>query len=221
MHAVPRSTPRRIGGADGCRQGWTVASDSGVIVASSLSDMDFDVLGVDMPIGLPESWHRRADDCARAFLPASRRSSVFPTLPRPLLGEGSYAEANAASKARYDRGVSIQSWSLAPKIRELDLLARSPVATALVEIHPECSFWAMTGELLPPKRTRAGLDARRRAIEAWYEGEVPDRLPGAAADDIVDAVAVLWSARRFAAGEHLVLGDGSTDGCGLPMRIVV
>jgi predicted RNase H-like nuclease len=215
--------PLRIGGADGCRQGWTVATDRGVIAVSSLQDSAFalDILGVDMPIGLPDSWRRRADDAARAFLPPSRRSSVFPTLPRSLLGERSYAAANAASKARYGRGVSIQSWSLAPTMRELDTLARTPGVPTLLEIHPECSFWAMTGELLPPKRTRPGVDARRRAIETWYEGDVPDRLPGAAADDILDAVAVLWSARRFVAGEHVVLGDGSTDRHGLPMRIVV
>jgi len=218
---VSPSTLRRIAGADGCPKGWTVASDSGIVVTSSLPHRDFDILGIDMPIGLPDSWGRCADDQARAFLPAARRSSVFPTLPRPLLGERSYAAANAASKLRYGRGVSIQSWSLAPKIRDLDVLARTPGAPTLLEIHPECSFWAMTGELLPPKRTRAGVDARRRAIESWYEGEVPDRLPGAAADDIVDAVAVLWSARRFAAGEHLVLGDGSADRFGVPMRIVV
>jgi hypothetical protein len=37
---------------------------------------------------------------------------------------------------------------------------------------------------------------------------------------VLDACAVLWSAERFARGDHVTLGDGSVDALGLPMRIL-
>ena len=73
---------------------------------------------------------------------------------------------------------------------------------------------------LPSKHTADGIE-RRRALLLPRFGPVVDARPrGAAADDVLDAYAVLWSAERFARGEHLTLGDGSVDELGLPMRIV-
>ena len=60
---------RRVAGVDGCRTGWVVASLDGCRVVERLDDSagDFDVIGVDMPIGLPVTGPRRCDVDARKF----------------------------------------------------------------------------------------------------------------------------------------------------------
>jgi predicted RNase H-like nuclease len=46
-------------------------------------------------------------------------------------------------------------------------------------------------------------------------------LPGAASDDILDAVAAMWSARRAALGTAKKFGSGELDPLGRPMFIHV
>jgi predicted RNase H-like nuclease len=76
------------------------------------------------------------------------------------------------------------------------------------------------------KRNRAGRAERRRLIS----GEWPEALERREAsldrkscnlDDLYDAFAALWSARRMASGVAPQLPENPpTDACGLPMRIV-
>src|SRR5262249_36103904 len=145
---------------------------------------------------------------------------VFPTPPRPLVHNIDYAEANAASRARYDRGLPRQTFHLFPKIREIDAIIDAGSQERVAEIHPECSFRALTGEVLPPKRTLEGRQRRLEALEAVFGG-IDTGQRGARPDDVLDAYAVLWSALRHRRGEAVTLGDGAKDGRGLVMRIVV
>ena len=214
-------------GIDGCPGGWVRAKRTGVHVVGTLAEVftaldDSTTIGIDMPIGLPTSGVRASDRFAREFL-KGRASTIFSTPPRDLIAFTDYAEANVASKERHGRGISKQAFHLFARIRELDALMSPVLAGRVVEVHPECSFREMTGDLLPSKHTPVGLDRRRRLIHELF-GEVPDRLRGAKPDDILDAYAVLWTAERFARGEHRTLGpvDGEErDGRGLVMRIVV
>ena len=173
---------------------------------------------------MPRQWGREADRQARHLLGRPRASSVFPTPPRSLLSATTYATANQRSKSELGQGLTRQTYHLFGRIREVDRLVTSLAGAVpgdrLVEIHPECSFRVMAGAPLPSKHTADGID-RRRALLLPRFGPVVDARPtGAAADDVLDAYAVLWSAERFARGEHLTLGDGSVDELGLPMRIV-
>jgi predicted RNase H-like nuclease len=218
----------KVLGADGCRGGWVVASHHGVDVLARLDTVVADatvvVIGVDMPIGLPSRWGREADRQARRLLGRPRASSVFPTPPRSLLTTTTYAMANQRSWSELGQGLTRQTFHLFERIREVDRLATAlaiaQAADRLVEIHPECSFHVMGGEPLPSKHTAAGIEKRRALLLPRFGPVVDDRPKGAAADDVLDAYAVLWSAERFARGEHLLLGDGSVDELGLPMRIV-
>lgn len=181
-------------------------------------------VGLDMPIGLPDAGRRACDDLTRARL-GPRRSSVFPTPPRPVLGSADHAEALRRSRAIDGRGISIQAFNLLPKIAEVDAAIDPDLAEAVVEVHPESAFAELAGApLLTTKRTAEGRAARL----ALLAGPFPDStallttLPrGAAADDVLDAAAAAWSTRRWAAGAALVLGDGTVDGHGLPMRVAV
>jgi predicted RNase H-like nuclease len=216
---VTQRSPLRIAGIDGCRAGWVIAHDEGWDVVATLAEVigDLDVIGIDMPIGLPPSWGRVADTEARRFL-RGRASTVFPTPPRSLVAHTDYAVANAVSKREHGRGLTKQTFFLFPKIAEVDALADPRQPDRLVEIHPECAFARMCGAPLPPKRTPAGGAARRDALER-HLGTVPARRQGVDEHDVLDAHAVLWSARRFAAGAAVAFG-GEHDARGLPMRIV-
>jgi predicted RNase H-like nuclease len=92
----------------------------------------------------------------------------------------------------------------------------------VIEVHPETSFATLSGAAsspLPAKASTDGAVARVRLLEPIF-GTLDTSLPGAKADDVVDAYAALWTAERFAAGDHVVLGDGARDERGLVMRIV-
>lgn len=76
------------------------------------------------------------------------------------------------------------------------------------------------------KKEQAGKAERRALIESEWRGEL-DRLRGTLrgkgfrADDLQDAFAALWSARRWVEGEAHILGDQEAkDAKGLPMRMV-
>jgi predicted RNase H-like nuclease len=217
-------------GVDGCPRGWVVASrDRGRIVVRVVDDLTATVaevarVGIDMPIGLPATPGRAADGAARVLL-GPRRSSVFPAPARPMLACTSHADANALSRALFGIGMSVQTFHLLPKIREIDAVAQTldpdDRDTRLAEVHPECSFLLAGGEPLASKHTPEGV-ARRRAIIELVLGEIPPVPRGARLDDVLDACAALWSTERFARGEHVTIPDTAIerDEHGTLMRIV-
>ena len=231
-----------IAGLDGCRGGWVLATApiSGPVeielrVIPDLVELAEDVAtgrvvlaGIDMPIGLTESGRRNCDVALRAYL-GRRGGSVFPAPIRALIEQPTlpdYRAARELSLASHGKSLSVQSFNLLPKIAAVDALVRTAPNERFVEVHPESAFMAMNASqpLLHGKKTAAGRAERlgllNQALPPWAEA-APRSLPGAAPDDVLDALAALWSARRWHAGEGLVFGDGERDRVGLPMRIVV
>jgi predicted RNase H-like nuclease len=202
----------RVLGIDGCRAGWVavVLSDDGVdgavarrTVAEIVAEVGpVDAVGIDIPIGLPSTTPRAADVAAQRFL-GGRRSTVFSTPIREALEAATLAEAIAVARLRTGRGISAQAYALRSRILEVD--AWLPGAGVDVrEVHPEVSFAVMSGTPLPAsKRTWNGMQQRVAALAA-VGIELPRELgrAGAAAgtDDVLDAAAVAWSARRVAQG---------------------
>ena len=188
-----------------------------------------EVVALDIPIGLPDAGARACDLAARRCL-GPRRSSVFPAPVRAALAARSQAEASELTARVDGRRVSVQAWGILPKIREVDLaLASNPAArAALREVHPEVSFWAWSGgRTLAAKKTREGQRERLALAEHWLGAGILTRARGAwrksdvADDDILDAIALLWSSHRIAAGTAETLPpDPPRDAAGLPMQIV-
>jgi predicted RNase H-like nuclease len=221
-------------GTDGCRRGWVLAvagegasspptvhvvPDFRAIVA--LVDGG-GVAGVDIPIGLIDGGPRACDRLTRRFV-GERRASVFPAPARAVLGARSYEEACARSRAATGRALSRQAYGLLAKVAEVDALMTCERQTRLAEVHPEASFTELMGR--PPrhgKRTPAGRLERLAALQDVIPGVAgaTGPLPGAAPDDVLDALVVLWSAARMAAGTAVRLGDGAVDGRGLRMEIL-
>lgn len=165
-----------------------------------------------MPIGLP-AVRRASDSAARRYI-GPRRSSVFPTPTRATLAHADhYPTALQASRDAMGIGLSKQAFNLLPKISHLDdELQRTDTDDRIVEVHPECSFVAMRGgAFLEAKKTPEGAQQRRDLLVAHFGKAVSihaDAPPsGAGADDVLDALAVAWTAARIAAGRAFTLGD--------------
>ena len=206
-------------GIDGCKAGWIIASIDRVNVVPTLRLDEFELVGIDMPIGLVDGPPRACDIAARTFL-GRAGSSVFPAPPRAALPHTDYRDALAAARSAIGRGISKQTFNIMPKIAELDSLVDPANQHMIVEVHPECAFKTLNdGEGLPSKKTTAGQDLRRRLLAEHFD--LPMAAPrGAAIDDLLDAYAVLWSAQRYQRGVHRQFGDGQRDPRGIEMRIV-
>jgi predicted RNase H-like nuclease len=214
----------RVLGVDGCRDGWVgVAPDSDVpraYVAPDLRELlrraerDGPVVrvGVDIPIGLVDAGWRQADVLAAAALGA-RRASIFRTPVRAALEAPDHAAGVLVSRAASGAGFSIQAWGLREKILEVDLLVQDRLRVGeerLFEVHPELVFATLAGQpARHPKKTWSGQQERTALLRA--AGLRIDALAGdtgqAAPDDVVDAAAAAWTARRLAAGEAVSLPD--------------
>ncbi len=208
-----------IAGIDACKAGWIVATTDGVVVRPTLILESFAFTGIDMPIGLSDGPPRKCDIEARKYL-GRAGSSVFPAPPRAALACTTYESALATARSATGRGISMQTFNIMPKVVQLDRLIDAANQDLVVEVHPESAFKMLNGdESLPSKRTRDGQVIRRRLLADQFD--LPTAAPrGAAIDDMLDAYAVLWSARRFRRGVHRAFGDGSIDARGLEMRIV-
>jgi predicted RNase H-like nuclease len=179
------------------------------------------LVAIDIPIGLPEAGPRRCDVEARHRL-GPRGSSVFPAPVRAVLDATDFAEANRLHREVDGRGLSKQAWNLVPKIREAEHLAQRSAEWRgrLREVHPELSFALLNGAtpLSFPKKSPEGQGLRRtllsRAFGAVAVAAVLDaRLRRLAqVDDLLDAMAVLWSGERLVRGEALVLGAPDAEG---------
>jgi predicted RNase H-like nuclease len=217
---------RAVTGVDGCAGGWVAVTLSftggpaagcavavSVTVAATLDRLPLaSVTGIDMPLGLLGAGWRDADFLARRAL-GRRGVTVFAIPPRPVWECETYAEANLVCRHLTGKGFSVQAWGLRRKIAEAEEFRRrasslsSPVQ--LYEVHPELAFAAMAGAPLPDsKHTPAGLAVRRELLAAAGI-TLPARAAGAAADDLLDAAAVAWSARRIAAGQAMILAGPS------------
>lgn len=206
-------------GVDGCPGGW-IAVRWGASLTHHLCRsfaevlaMDADVIAVDMPIGFPQGSGRDAEREVRSRL-GERQSSVFSVPSRAAVMCEDYRAACDANLACSDppRKVSKQIFHIFPKMREVDALMTPELQSRVREVHPELAFWAMNGEKpLPlPKKVKGrphgpGLDLRRGLLAAagFPLAALPEaryRASQMGADDLLDACACAWSARRIATG---------------------
>jgi predicted RNase H-like nuclease len=153
---------------------------------------------------------------------------------RPAVYAKSYGDACRLALETSDppRKVSKQLFMIAPKIREVDETLRDdPALTERVfEVHPEVAFWRLNGNqaLTEPKKIKGrpygpGLALRRTLLlhhglpKAVVEGNPPQ---GAAADDLLDALACAAIAQRIYAGLAVPFPDPPLrDQFGLPVAI--
>jgi len=226
--------PARIAGVDGTRRGWiAMIKDDGPSIEARFCTSDDDLLAlfnscavitIDIPIGLPENGPRSCDHHARRFL-GRRASSVFPAPLRPLLALREFSDANRVARDLQKRGISKQGWAIVPKVAQIDRLLQRHrnLRGRVYEVHPEVSFaaWNDHEAIAESKHSKEGLAARRAlAVAHFGEEALPSTPKYAAENDVLDALAALWTAERIRDGRARELGDSRADLTGLPMRIV-
>jgi predicted RNase H-like nuclease len=113
-------------------------SDVRVLTARTFSEiaaLDVGVIGVDIPIGVPEA---AACRCSRPKVVGPRASSVCVTPPRAALEAPTFAEAVERARAAMGKGISQQSYALRHRILEVDSFAEAN--ERMIEVHPDVSF---------------------------------------------------------------------------------
>jgi predicted RNase H-like nuclease len=190
------------------------------------------VVAVDVPIGLPATAGLRDCDRRARELLGRRWMCVFPAPDRGLFGLTFEQARDVVLARRAEPGehpvMTHQTMAILPKIEEVDAaMAADPSRQRwIAEVHPELCFAAMAANGgLPSKRHAAGRRARlallRRAFPDVVERARQARWPRreVAPDDILDAYAALWTARRYADGSATCLG-GDRDEHGLLRRMI-
>lgn len=189
------------------------------------------VIAIDIPIGLPDHGPRECDREARHLLRPRRASSVFPAPIRPILSAVSCADACRLRRQIEGKGISLQTWGIIPKVREVDDAIRQDPALELRvrEVHPEVCFCFLAGGKAPgrSKKTKSGQKERRKLLEPVFGRWLRDALDAlgnlsCAQDDLLDAFVALWTAERIASGKaHTIPASPPQDLFGLCMKIVV
>lgn len=229
-----------IVGVDGCAEGWVfVRETGGSLEGGVVSHLQLlldrlskrAIVAIDVPIGLTECGPRECDDEARRVLRSPRASSVFPAPVRACLSAATYAQACEVHHRADGRRMSKQAFGILNKIREVnEMLMRDKGLQARVrEVHPEVCFayWNGGTAMSHRKSRKAGRHEREALIDSIWPCE-RERLRGIIrgrtykADDLNDAFAALWTARRIRSHEATVRPESPPkDSVGLTMEIVV
>lgn len=219
--------------------------------ADLLTQMPDDAMvSVDMPIGLPDFTTKggRGPEALVRPLLGQRQSSVFSIPSRAAVHaetadfvdlETWYAAHRRSSEVAMQtseppRGVSIQAFGIFSKIREIDalMMARPELRERVIESHPEVAFWRLNGgrAMSLPKKVKgsvnpAGMEERKALLaRSGHDRSFLDQAPprGAAADDFLDACAMMLIADRHRRGETVSFpSPPGRDINGIPVAIWV
>jgi len=202
-------------GVDGCRAepGWIAFKVDVVSRATSVELIDLPSklktrpsdwawLAIDIPIGLLDG-SRNCDIEARKLLKQPRGTSVFAAPCRAALGIEGHPAMSAMNKAKTGRGLSLQAYGIAPKIKQVDDAITPEAQEWAFEVHPEVCFWALA-EKKPMgynKKKENGRDERLELLRPIFP-RIDDHLlndrQGAGKDDLLDACVAAWTAlNRF------------------------
>jgi predicted RNase H-like nuclease len=240
-----REKTKDLVGVDGCKGGWYAvrqhartgaietricASFAGLLAWAPAPA----IVAVDMPIGLASTGYRACDAEARQRLKWPRSASVFQTPVRQTLGIREYRTACDLNREATGKGISQQAFNILGKIAEVDtsLRASKSDASRVFEVHPELAFMQLQIEqggeaagLKEGKTSEAGHAKRKALLDPIFGATLQTALDERVArhaqkDDVLDAFAVLWSARRIEADSAVMLPDDEPrDGALLPMVI--
>lgn len=231
-------------GIDGCKAGWFAVglNPAGAwrfdvhhdFAAVWDNYLEASIILVDIPIGLVSSGPagRQCDAIARRLLRPHRTASVFTPPARPALDALDHRAASALNKKLTGRGISIQSWHIGPKIRQVDRLLRKDkeARSKVREVHPELLFWALNGRraMANRKSRLVGYHERLAVLKRVFSpsAQIAEaavscyRRSEVARDDILDALAAAVSGYLSRGQLKTIPIDVPADDYGLAMEMV-
>ena len=148
-----------------------------------------------------------ADAEARTLL-KSRASTIFSAPALETLHSDNYTDACEINESICGKKISKQSWFLFSKIKEARKIFCKPnKKIQLYEVHPELSFMAMNDMRVIElgKKTDEGFKIRHKLVKKLFPKFDFDKIRAnfkrsdVADDDILDAIAVLWSTQKIIA----------------------
>ena len=230
-------------GIDGFISRWCVCfiDSSNQVTISTHSNIE-NVVGllndncrtfIDIPIGLSsKSIHRKIDQELRKKLPHGKKSSVFTAPCRQAVRANNYTKAKEINKKILTKSISIQSWNISNKIKEVDefLIKNKNKQLKIHESHPEFCFINLNNgiPLKNNKKTMQGVKERVSILSKFikntedileknytkYKNEKIKR------DDILDAISLALSVKRWSInGRRKITQYPTYDEKGLPFEI--
>ena len=226
-------------GLDGCRYGWVCCQIQdekiSLVLLKHISDitkLNSTLMFIDIPIGLGDKKVKRTIDVElRKLLSKSRKSSVFTPPIMEVLDVENYKIGNEISKKISGKGISIQSWNISKKIKEVNdfLLTKNSHQCNLFESHPELCFESINKKpLIYSKKTDNGIIERLEILNqhislthkkvADFYGKFKSNM--LKKDDIVDAAVLALSAKLWSKnGKCQIMQEISHDSNGIPFQI--
>jgi len=204
------------------------------------SSTEFDQILIDIPIGLPDNKETLAkreelDSLARSV--TGKSSSVFPVPSRDACEEArkgaDYETVVQKNKDDLNKGLSKQSYYIAPAIGEVDALLRDTdtAKETVREAHPEVCFRGLLeNQLEHSKNSAQGVGERLKALNRHLEnpGVVFEQLCRAlvdepaeiTVDDVMDALGLCVVASCSEEELRTLSEEPSEDSEGIPMEMV-
>jgi predicted RNase H-like nuclease len=223
-----------VAGIDGCRGGWVAfkvhlpSQNTSVEIIDLPSVLtkkphDLAVLAIDIPIGLLDG-SRVCDKAARRLLGQPRGTSVFASPCRASLSAKNHPAASSTNVRITGRGLSLQAWAIASKIKQVDDIITPERQKWAFEVHPEVCFWALAGErsMKHRKKSKEGVNERLGLLRSIFQNieiHLQNRPAHVGKDDLLDAAVAAWTAQRLWNREALQVCKAELDANGLQTTI--
>jgi len=181
MFRSPKSIQNmKLAGIDSCPFGWVVIlhdsknfSFEVVKSINQLVDLHLDLkrLFIDIPIGLScEKFTRTIESKLRKEL-ENRSSTIFTPACRKAIYAPDYDKARDLNKEILGKSISIQSYNISKKIKEIDqFLETKSEALEVYESHPEICFkYLNNSEVIQTKKsTKEGFEERFNLLKKQH-----------------------------------------------------
>ena len=188
---------------------------------------------IDMPVGLSsKNFERFIDFKLRTYLPKNKKSSVFTAPCREAVFSNDYNSAKKANQIITNRSISIQSWNISKKIKELDgfLTSQKKNKLTIKESHPEFCFVNLNNNkpLIHNKKTKEGyierlsiLKRKEKSLEPIIEKTLENfKKEKVKKDDILDSIVLALTSKYWQKnGSRTITQNPEKDEMGIPFEI--
>jgi 8-oxo-dGTP diphosphatase len=228
-----------VAGIDGCKKGWIMIKSSNgnysFGVYKNIFDMvadneDLDRVLIDMPIGLSSKKNQRTVERKLRIELKNRASTVFNPPCREAVYQKDYDSARLKNIKIEGKSLSIQSYNITNKIKELDVLLAVNHKFEIIESHPELCFkYLNNGEVVLTKKSKKnGLEERKNILFRYDKklkylfnlAENNSLRKDVARDDIADAICLCLVNKLGNKNDlSFIEDDYKVDEKGIKMRI--